>query len=61
LHARLVAETHLADSEFKQVTENRNSNSNKRNNSNTNNNMQDEWISEAKATLTVLNYEPGKI
>jgi hypothetical protein len=64
LHARLVAETHLAGSEFIQVTENRDCNSNninKSNNSNNNNNMQEEWISEAKETLTMLNYEPGMI
>jgi len=56
----LVAETHLADSEW----ENRDSNSNTSNtsnNSNNNNNTPDEWISEVKATLSMLNYEAGVI
>jgi hypothetical protein len=62
LHRRLVAETQLAGSEFmSQVRENRSRNSTNSNNSNNSNNTQEDWISETKATLTMLNYEPGMI
>jgi hypothetical protein len=45
LHTRLAAETHLADGEFTQVTENKDDDDDKDNNNN--NNTQGEWIREA--------------